>query len=232
MATHSSTLAWKIPWTEEPCKLQSMGSQRVGHDWATSLHFFSSIWLSAAPFWTLEHCVFIDESSLGIGIRLQSMGLQRVNSVTTTKAKGECMFIMNFFFSLPSHPDIKVPRGQGFLGFFFSILFPKDDLVTFRSEQGEVSNVYEWSQGVGQVACNFPTTQREFFSCEFPGSPSAYPRLDSHRGIYFCFSRLTIPFPLTPPFYKWCWHSFHSPVPTVLGDVLCGEISSWTTLSI
>ena len=33
MATHSSTLAWKIPWTEEPGRLQSMGSQRVGHDW-------------------------------------------------------------------------------------------------------------------------------------------------------------------------------------------------------
>ena len=32
MATHSSTLAWKIPWTEEPGRLQSMGSQRVGHD--------------------------------------------------------------------------------------------------------------------------------------------------------------------------------------------------------
>ena len=32
MATHSSTLAWKIPWTEEPGMLQSMGSQRVGHD--------------------------------------------------------------------------------------------------------------------------------------------------------------------------------------------------------
>ena len=31
-ATHSSTLAWKIPWTEEPGRLQSMGSQRVGHD--------------------------------------------------------------------------------------------------------------------------------------------------------------------------------------------------------
>ena len=31
-ATHSSILAWKIPWTEEPCRLQSMGSQRVGHD--------------------------------------------------------------------------------------------------------------------------------------------------------------------------------------------------------
>ena len=32
MTTHSSTLVWKIPWTEEPGKLQSMGSQRVGHD--------------------------------------------------------------------------------------------------------------------------------------------------------------------------------------------------------
>ena len=37
MATHSSTLAWKIPWTEKPGRPQSMGSQRVGHDWATSL---------------------------------------------------------------------------------------------------------------------------------------------------------------------------------------------------
>ena len=41
MATHSSILAWKIPWTEESGRLQSMASQRVGHDWATftSLHF-------------------------------------------------------------------------------------------------------------------------------------------------------------------------------------------------
>ena len=35
MAIHSSILAWKIPWTEEPGGLQSMGSQRVGHDLAT-----------------------------------------------------------------------------------------------------------------------------------------------------------------------------------------------------
>ena len=39
MATHSSTLAWKMPWMEEPGRLQSMGSQRVRHDWVTSLHF-------------------------------------------------------------------------------------------------------------------------------------------------------------------------------------------------
>ena len=36
-ATHSSIHAWKIPWTDEPGGLQSMGSQRVGHDWATSV---------------------------------------------------------------------------------------------------------------------------------------------------------------------------------------------------
>ena len=34
MAPHSSTLAWKIPWKEEPDRPQSMGSQKVGHDWA------------------------------------------------------------------------------------------------------------------------------------------------------------------------------------------------------
>ena len=39
MATHSSTLAWQIPWREEPGRLQSMGSQRVGHHWATELNW-------------------------------------------------------------------------------------------------------------------------------------------------------------------------------------------------
>ena len=38
MATHSSILVWRIPWTEEPGGLLSMGSQRVQHDWATSTH--------------------------------------------------------------------------------------------------------------------------------------------------------------------------------------------------
>ena len=39
MATHSSALAWKIPWMEMPGRLQAMGLQRVRHDWATSLSF-------------------------------------------------------------------------------------------------------------------------------------------------------------------------------------------------
>ena len=50
MATHSSTPAWKIPCTEEPGRLQSMGSQRVGHNWVTSLHFTSCLYMK---------CVFV-----------------------------------------------------------------------------------------------------------------------------------------------------------------------------
>ena len=41
MAPHSSTLAWKVPWTEEPGGLQSMGLRRVGHDWTTSFSLFT-----------------------------------------------------------------------------------------------------------------------------------------------------------------------------------------------
>ena len=41
MTPHSSTLAWKIPWMVKPGRLQSMGSLRVGHDWATSLSLFT-----------------------------------------------------------------------------------------------------------------------------------------------------------------------------------------------
>ena len=43
MATHSSILAWRIPWTEEPGGLQSMGSQRVGHEWSNLAHTHARI---------------------------------------------------------------------------------------------------------------------------------------------------------------------------------------------
>ena len=59
MATHSNIFAWKIPWTEEPGRLQSMGSQRVGHDWAISLSLFTFFHFeghSAAP-WVSVVCM-------------------------------------------------------------------------------------------------------------------------------------------------------------------------------
>ena len=55
MATHSSTLAWKIPWMEETGRLQSMGSKRVGHDWATSL---CSLYCCPSLEWVLWGQVF------------------------------------------------------------------------------------------------------------------------------------------------------------------------------
>ena len=45
MATHSSILAWRIPWTEEPGRLQSMGSQRVRRDWTTHTHMHVYIYI-------------------------------------------------------------------------------------------------------------------------------------------------------------------------------------------
>ena len=65
MATHSSILAWRIPWTEDPGRLQSMGSQRVRHDWVTSLHFTSSscaltgIWIRLMCVWIRLVCVCV-----------------------------------------------------------------------------------------------------------------------------------------------------------------------------
>ena len=72
MAPHSSTRAWKIPWTEEPDRLQSMESQRVRHDWTEWLHFQEVIAQphSSTLAWKIP---WMEE--LG---RLQSMGLLRV----------------------------------------------------------------------------------------------------------------------------------------------------------
>ena len=77
MATHSSTLAWKIPWTEEPGRLQSMGSLGVRHDWATSLS------LSTSMHWRRKWQptpVFMPGESQGPGEPggLPSMGSHRV----------------------------------------------------------------------------------------------------------------------------------------------------------
>ena len=57
MATHSDNLAWRVPWTEEPGRLQSMGLQRVGHDWATNTHIIIKFYF----FDTVEEQIFSEE---------------------------------------------------------------------------------------------------------------------------------------------------------------------------
>ena len=65
MANHSIVLAWKIPWTEEPGKLQSMGSQKVGYNWATK-HTHTH---------TNTHTVVQDDTLVGLGEGLQAISL-------------------------------------------------------------------------------------------------------------------------------------------------------------
>ena len=76
MACHSSTLAWKIPWTEEPGRLQSTGSRRVRHDWATSLSLFTFMhWRRK---WQLTPVFLPGESQGQEPGGLPSMGSHRV----------------------------------------------------------------------------------------------------------------------------------------------------------
>ena len=77
VASHSSTLAWKIPWTEKPGGLQSMGSLTVGHNWATSLSLFT--FLHWRRKWQPTP-VFLPGESQGQGSLggLPSMGSHRV----------------------------------------------------------------------------------------------------------------------------------------------------------
>ena len=76
MATHSSTLAWEIPWTEEPGRLQSMGLLRVGHDWVTSLSLFTFMhWRRK---WQATPVFLPGESQRWEPVGLPSMGSHRV----------------------------------------------------------------------------------------------------------------------------------------------------------
>ena len=99
MAPHSSTLAWKIPWTEGPGGLQSMGSLRVGHDWATSLSLFTFMhWRRK---WQPTP-VFLPGESQGWGEPggLPSMGLPRVrhNRSNLAAAAAMCKNVLDSLF--------------------------------------------------------------------------------------------------------------------------------------
>ena len=78
MAIHSSILAWRIPWTEKPGRLQSMGSQRAKHDWVTSLSLMNSVFCTSTLFPPLlqEEVVISRERSLSLDLeQVQKMKL-------------------------------------------------------------------------------------------------------------------------------------------------------------
>ena len=86
MATHSSILAWRILWTEEPDGLQSTGSQRVGHDWANLLYFtllYSTKAVDELCFLLLLSCSVVSDS-------LRSYGLQHPRLSCLSPSPGAC----------------------------------------------------------------------------------------------------------------------------------------------
>ena len=107
MAPHSSTLAWKIPWTEDCGRLQSMGSQRVGHDWVTSPTHSCNLWLPLSSVGKESACNAGDPGLIpeleksaaeGIGYPLQYSGLENsMNCIVHGFAKS-LTWLSDFYF--------------------------------------------------------------------------------------------------------------------------------------
>ena len=89
MATHSSSLAWRIPWTEEPGGLQSTGSQRVGHDWATSLLLPMAL--------ALKLILFHPSSNEGTGL---SLFIRLISDYQVIAIAGICLEVIQLHFPL------------------------------------------------------------------------------------------------------------------------------------
>ena len=113
MAPHSSTLAWKIPWMEEPGRLQSMGLLRVRHDWATSLSLF--IFMYWRRKWQPTPVVLAWRiPGTGEPGGLPSMGSHRVRHYWSDLAAAAAIFCLLFLFR---------PLGTHFRRFSFSLCF-------------------------------------------------------------------------------------------------------------
>ena len=103
MAPHSSTLAWTIPWTEEPCRLWSMGSLRVRHDWASSLSLFTFMhWRRK---WQPLQCSCLENPRDGgawwaavYGVTQSQTRLKRLSSSSNTRKNSPCYVPIPFFF--------------------------------------------------------------------------------------------------------------------------------------
>ena len=129
--THSSILAWKIPWREEPGRLQFMGSQRVGRDWATSLLHFTSFLCCGT-----EHCMVIlchpwqrhEKGTRGVWIGSGGKG-GFLFSRRTRRPKGRCECYKDLFDSGQAYwaytqPCVRVYMLSHFSpGWFFATLW-------------------------------------------------------------------------------------------------------------
>ena len=107
MATHSSILALRIPWTEEPGGLQSAGSQRVGHDWVTLLTYFryaDDTTLMAESEEELKSLLMkVREKSEKVGLKLNIQKTKIVTSGPITSWQIDVETVADYFFGLQNH---------------------------------------------------------------------------------------------------------------------------------
>ena len=101
MATHSSILVWKIPWREEPGRLQSMGSQRVRHDGVTSLHYYQNYYCWSdmqkleSNFNTQLWLLALDSENLNLNLISAIIICVNLNVFLTAKSLQSCPTLCN-----------------------------------------------------------------------------------------------------------------------------------------
>ena len=102
-ATHSSTVAWRIPWAEEPGRLQSKGLRRVGHDWATSLSFSLS-WIGEGNSNPLQYSCLENPRDRGAwwaavyGVAQRQTRLKQLSSSSSSRSRDVEHFFMCFLY--------------------------------------------------------------------------------------------------------------------------------------
>ena len=150
MAPHSSTLAWKIPWMEEPGGLQSMGSRRVGHDWATSLSL------------ALEH--WQESHSSVINLQLKEPANQQFKEYTRVKGPSNWVRLLLVLLVLHrSRPKVlwSLPPSRRKQSAMLVTVWTRASLTSFlwEAEQDTLSALYRWGKKkalLSLVLCSVP----------------------------------------------------------------------------
>ena len=150
MAPHSSNLAWKISWIQEPGKLQSMGSQRVGHDWAinTYLLIFSSVQSLSCVQIFVTPWTAACQSSLSI---TNSWGLLKLMSIESVMPSKHLILCHALLFLPSIFPSIRVFSNESVL----RIRRPKYWSFSFSiSPSKEYSGVMSFKDWLVWSPCN------------------------------------------------------------------------------
>ena len=111
MATYSSILAWRIPWTEEPGRPQSMESQRIRHDWVTNTLTLSEEW-DEVNIWQIVVENPEKKSSCKFHSSRASQTINRINKLSNILDGDNCFVEKLRRGDFPGHPVAKIPYSQ------------------------------------------------------------------------------------------------------------------------